>query len=201
MAEGISRIGIISLVSAADTAAPLAPPGLGLRREPSGTLGTGGDAGQGTRRSGLTAVALELAATSYAAPLTSLEATNQKLLLLAALLQVRQLQCSLGRTMVACRVCQLQTGYCSGEGAEHAVAHHPPMQIGDWEHAQQLMRWLRALGLSDFAVFPAVGRALCECWGCTGRQRVWSVGACAVSSPRQLPASRSPCQPWYNMAH
>ena len=38
-----------------------------------------------------------------------------------------------------------------------------PLQIGDWEHAQQLMRWLRALGLSDFAVFPAVGRALCEC--------------------------------------
>lgn len=93
MTEGISRIGIISLVSAADTAAPLAPPGLGLRREPSGALGgsgaaAGGEAGQGPRRSGLTAVALELAATSYAAPLSSLEATNQKLLLLAALLQV-----------------------------------------------------------------------------------------------------------------
>ncbi len=97
MAKGISRIGIISLVSAADTAAPLAPPGLGLRREPSGTLGggggaaAGGEAGQGSRRSGLTAEALELAATSYAAPLTSLEAANQKLLLLAALLQVWEL--------------------------------------------------------------------------------------------------------------
>lgn len=31
------------------------------------------------------------------------------------------------------------------------------------------MRWLSALGLSDFAIFPAVGEALCECadpgWG------------------------------------
>lgn len=42
----------------------------------------------------------------------------------------------------------------------HAPAPHA--QIGDWEHAQQLMRWLRTLGVSDFAVFPAVGRALCE---------------------------------------
>lgn len=131
MAEGISRIGIISLVSAADTAAPLAPPGLGLRREPSGTLGSGGDAGQGTRRSGLTAVALELAATSYAAPLTSLEAANQKLLLLAALLQVRPLQYSLGRTMAACRVCQLQTGCCCGGGDGKALACASPA-YADW---------------------------------------------------------------------
>lgn len=43
------------------------------------------------------------------------------------------------------------------------------LKIGDWEHAQQLMRWLSALGLSDFAVFPAVGAALCELSG-------WGVG-------------------------
>jgi hypothetical protein len=46
------------------------------------------------------------------------------------------------------------------------VVRAPPLliclQIGDWEHAQELMRWLRSLGLSDFAAFPAVGRALCE---------------------------------------
>ncbi|KAL4451471.1 hypothetical protein ABPG75_007133 [Micractinium tetrahymenae] len=132
MAEGISRIGIISLVSAADTAtAPLAPPGLGLRRDPSGALagaggaaGGGGDAQQARPKTGMSAAALELAAAPYAGPLTAVAAANQKLLLLAAFLQV-----------------------------------------GDWQHAQQLMRWLSALGLSDFAIFPAVGEALCALIG------------------------------------
>lgn len=36
------------------------------------------------------------------------------------------------------------------------------LQIGDWQRAQTLMRWLRALGLADFAAFPSVGRAICE---------------------------------------
>ena len=90
MGDSISRIGIISLVSAADTAVPLAPPGLGLRREPSGVLaGGGGEAGQGPRRTGLTAEGLELSATAHAAPLASMAASNQKLLLLAAFLQAR----------------------------------------------------------------------------------------------------------------
>lgn len=90
MAEGISRIGIISLVSAADTAAPLAPPGLGLRREPSGVLAGGGsNAGQeGKGRTGLTAVDLQLAAPPFAEPLARWAEGNQKLLLLAAFLQV-----------------------------------------------------------------------------------------------------------------
>jgi hypothetical protein len=125
MQAGIDRIGIISLVSAADRAAPLAPPGLGLRREPSGAVATAqaaaAAADQPKARSGLTASELELAAVPYAAPLTAVAASNQKLLLLSAFLQ-----------------------------------------IGDWEHAQALMRWLRTLGLSDFAIFPAVGQALCE---------------------------------------
>lgn len=95
MAEGISRIGIISLVSAADTAPvpSLAPPGLGLRRDPSGALGgagAGGEAQQSRPKTGMSASALELAAAPYAAPLTSAAASNQKLLLLAAFLQVGQ---------------------------------------------------------------------------------------------------------------
>ena len=130
MGEGIARIGIISLVSAADTAAaPLAPPGLGLRREPSGAMGAaaagGADAGPaGPRRTGQTAAALELAAPPYAAPLAAVAARNQKLALLAAFLK-----------------------------------------IGDWPHAQAAMRWLGALGLADFGVFPGVGAALCELIG------------------------------------
>lgn len=166
MTEGISRIGIISLVSAADTAAPLAPPGLGLRREPSGALGgsgaaAGGEAGQGPRRSGLTAVALELAATSYAAPLSSLEAANQKLLLLAALLQVGAAVHTCNGSLRDC-VAWALPGLCSTVAQLAHPRTPPPVQIGDWEHAQQLMRWLRTLGVSDFAIFPAVGHALCE---------------------------------------
>jgi hypothetical protein len=124
MQAGIDRIGIISLVSAADRAAPLAPPGLGLRREPSGAVAAAAAAtaaDQPKARSGLTASELELGAVPYAAPLTAVAASNQKLLLLSAFLQ-----------------------------------------IGDWELAQALMRWLRTLGLADFAILPAVGQALCE---------------------------------------
>lgn len=96
MTEGISRIGIISLVSAADTAAPappMGPPGLGLRRDPSGALG-GGSAQQLRPKAGVSASALELAAAPYAAPLTAAAADNQKLLLLAAFLQVRRVHVS-----------------------------------------------------------------------------------------------------------
>lgn len=92
MSEGISRIGIISLVSAADTAAPLAPPGLGLRGDPGAALAGagGGDAQQARPKTGMSASALELAAAPYAGPLTETAANNQKLLLLAAFLQVRR---------------------------------------------------------------------------------------------------------------
>ena len=123
MGEGIARIGIISLVSASDGAAPLAPPGMGLRREASGMPTPAAADDDVVRKAGKTAAALELSAIPFAAPLSSAvgAATNQKLLLLAAFLQ-----------------------------------------IGDWEHAQQLMRWLSALGLSDFSIFPAIGQALCE---------------------------------------
>ena len=125
MQAGIDRIGIISLVSAADRAAPLAPPGLGLRREPSGAVAAAQAAAAAAdppkARLGLTASELELAAVPYAAPLTAVAASNQKLLLLSAFLQ-----------------------------------------IGDWEQAQALMRWLRTLGLADFCIFPAVGQQLCE---------------------------------------
>lgn len=92
MGQDISRIGIISLVSAADTAAPLAPPGLGLRRDASGALAPPAGEQQQRQRTGLTAEALELAAVPYAAPLTTAAAGNQKLLLLAAFLQVRALR-------------------------------------------------------------------------------------------------------------
>lgn len=36
------------------------------------------------------------------------------------------------------------------------------LQAGDWANAVTLMRWLRALGVSDFGIFPEVGAALCE---------------------------------------
>lgn len=53
---------------------------------------------------------------------------------------------------------------CSSAGASAFVVA-TSLQICDWQHAQQMMRWLGALGLSDFAIFPAVGQALCECTG------------------------------------
>lgn len=99
MRDGVARIGIISLLSAADTAgggAPLgAPPGLGLRRDASAAAvaaaaATAAAEGPGAPRprSGQTAAALELSATAYAAPLVAAAAGSQKLLLLAALLEV-----------------------------------------------------------------------------------------------------------------
>lgn len=116
MGEGIARIGIISLVSAADTAKPLAPPGLGLRREPSGAImggggGTGGGGGaaeQPRTKSGLSAAALELAAAPFAQPLTSTAAGNQKLLLLAAFLQVRAEAWRAAALPPVCGVCYVR---------------------------------------------------------------------------------------------
>ncbi|GAB4813521.1 hypothetical protein N2152v2_000567, partial [Parachlorella kessleri] len=35
------------------------------------------------------------------------------------------------------------------------------LKAGDWDHAVTLMRWLRALGVHDFGIFPDVGAALC----------------------------------------
>jgi hypothetical protein len=89
----VAKIGIISLVSAADTAGagPMgAPPGLGLRRDGgmSGAAGGGDAAAQPKARSGLLAAALELSGAAYAAPLVAVAAGNQKLLLLAAFLEV-----------------------------------------------------------------------------------------------------------------
>jgi hypothetical protein len=172
MGEGIARIGIISLISAADTAKPLAPPGLGLRREPSGVLAGAGAAAaaatdplQPRSKSGLTAAALELAAAPYAAPLTAVAAGNQKLLLLAAFLQARW-QALVGRGEADSTVPR-NSQPCFALPSSHLPCSAPPLfpaapQIGDWAHAQALMRWLRALGLSDFAIFPPVGEALCE---------------------------------------
>ena len=55
------------------------------------------------------------------------------------------------------------------------------------------MRWLRALGLSDFAVFPAVGRALCEPW-VLRLALPWVAAAvlgCRCKRPAQLPRLHS----------
>lgn len=40
-------------------------------------------------------------------------------------------------------------------------SHPAPPQAGDWAHSVTLMRWLRALGVSDFGIFPELGTALC----------------------------------------
>lgn len=100
VAESVSRIGIISLVSAQDVASatpPGAPPGLGVRRDSSAAIrgdpsnpGAGGAlaAAQPKQRLGLLAAALELSGPAYAAPLVVMAEDNQKLLLLAAFLQV-----------------------------------------------------------------------------------------------------------------
>lgn len=46
-----------------------------------------------------------------------------------------------------------------------APRSRPLLQIGAWAPALTLMRWLRALGVADFGVFPQVGAALCELTG------------------------------------
>lgn len=196
MAEGISRIGIISLVSAADTAAPLAPPGLGLRREPSGVLAGGGsNAGQeGKGRTGLTAVDLQLAAPPFAAPLARWAEGNQKLLLLAAFLKVGGAAVLLfeGPPESGAPALLLQAPTARTAFSPPPCSSLP--QIGSWEHAQQLMRWLRALGVSDFALFPPVGRALCECGWVAGG---WESTPAMPPEPAAVPCTppTEPCVP------
>lgn len=229
MRDGVARIGIISLLSAADTAgggAPLgAPPGLGLRRDASAAAVAAAavrpdGGGAGAERHGVCRAAggggggqPEAAAAGGAAGgvwrvwcvwfcvrawLRCLpHALCCAVLCSTARLASLRPPCAVSPALSASRTSRAALWPNQTCTPRHQPAARLPAalllpQIGDWEHAQELMRWLRALGLADFAVFPPVGRALCEC------APLALPGRCAPPPPppgRGAPQQRTAAEP------